>query len=61
MHALCDCMWLSTVRKVLGLQSVAGGARQLVTSFLLCFGGGVMIYVCMLHILPEISEQLEVC
>merc|ERR1712241_537543 len=47
------------LRKVLGLQSVAGGARQLVTSFLLYFGGGVMIYVCMLHILPEISEQLE--
>merc|ERR1712241_1292464 len=47
------------LRKVLGLQSVAGGARRLGTSFLLCFGGGVMIYVCMLHILPEISEQLE--
>ena len=49
----------TTNRKVLGLQVVAGGRRQLVTSFLLCFGGGVMLSVTMLHILPEIGEQLE--
>ena len=29
------------------------------SSFLLCFGGGVMLSVTMLHILPEIGEQLE--
>ena len=31
------------LRKVIGAGAGAGGLRQVVTSFLLCFGGGVML------------------
>ena len=35
------------------MQGIQAGPRQVVTSVLLCFGGGVMLAVTMLHILPE--------
>ena len=40
------------------MQGGQAGARQMVTSVLLCFGGGVMLAVTMLHILPETGETL---
>ena len=40
------------------MQGVQAGARQVLTSVLLCFGGGVMLAVTMLHILPETGETL---
>ena len=40
------------------MQGVQAGARQVATSVLLCFGGGVMLAVTMLHILPETGEAL---
>ena len=49
-----------TDRKVLGLQATEVGRNQrLITSVLLCFGAGVLLSTCMLHILPEIEHGLE--
>ena len=46
-------------KKILGIQSKNARRTQiLLTSFLLCFGGGVLLATAMLHILPESSEGL---
>jgi len=34
--------------------------HQIIISFLLCFGGGVLIGLSLLHMLPEVRESLEV-
>jgi len=47
------------LRKVLGLNGTeVGGTQRLITSILLCFGAGVLLSTCMLHILPEVQEGL---
>ena len=47
-------------KRVLGLQSNGLGRRHtLVTSFLLCFGGGVLLATTMIHLLPEINHSLS--
>ena len=47
------------VRKVLGLHATeVGKTQRLITSILLCFGAGVLLSTCMLHILPEVEEGL---
>ena len=35
------------------------GRHTFLTSFLLCFGGGVLLATTMIHLLPEISHNLE--
>jgi len=48
------------LRKILGLQNNEVGRRQkIITSVLLCFGGGVLFATCMLHIMPEVGHALE--
>ena len=48
-------------KKILGLQTKNAQRYQIVlTSVLLCFGGGVLLATAMLHILPESSEGLAV-
>ena len=49
---------LNICSKCLGLGNESGRTHRLVTSFLLCLGGGVLMATAMLHILPEISEEL---
>merc|ERR1711892_883236 len=52
---------LSTIqlRRVLGTHtSEVKRSQTLVTSFLLCFGAGVLLATSMLHILPEIREGM---
>jgi len=59
---ICFVIGIATIplRKYLGLQNGISGRRQmLVTSWLLCFGGGVLLATTMLHILPEVGEMLE--
>merc|ERR1712027_127804 len=34
--------------------------RSVITSMLLCFGGGVLLATSLVHLLPEIAESLEV-
>jgi len=47
------------LRKVLGLHATeVGKTQRLITSVLLCFGAGVLLSTCMLHILPEVEEGL---
>ena len=47
-------------RKSLGLHNNEVGRRQkIITSVLLCFGGGVLFSTCMLHIMPEVGHALE--
>jgi len=47
-------------KKVLSLSNgEARGRQKIITSFLLCFGGGVLLSTTMLHILPEVSEVLQ--
>jgi len=47
------------LRKVLGLHATeVGKTQRLITSILLCFGAGVLLSTCMLHILPEVEEGL---
>jgi len=49
-----------TLRKVLGLHKPQAKRWQsFITSILLCFGGGVLLATCMLHILPEAREGME--
>ena len=51
--------FIHIVRKVLGLHATKVGKTQsLITSTLLCFGAGVLLSTCMLHILPEVQEGL---
>jgi len=48
------------LRKILGLHKNEVGRRQkIITSVLLCFGGGVLFATCMLHIMPEVGHALE--
>ena len=44
-------------KRVLG--GNVGTRRTFLTSFLLCFGGGVLLATTMIHLLPEISHNLE--
>ena len=44
-------------KRVLG--GHAGTRHNFLTSFLLCFGGGVLLATTMIHLLPEISHNLE--
>ena len=37
----------------------AGTRHTFLTSFLLCFGGGVLLATSLIHLLPEISHNLE--
>ena len=37
----------------------AGSRHTFLTSFLLCFGGGVLLATSLIHLLPEISHNLE--
>ena len=40
------------------MNNKAGRLQTVVTSFLLCFGGGVLLSTAMLHILPETIKTL---
>ena len=45
-------------KKILGFQNNAGRRQKILTSFLLCFGSGVLLSTSMLHILPETIKTL---
>ena len=45
-------------KKILGFQNNVGRRQNILTSFLLCFGGGVLLSTSMLHILPETIKTL---
>ena len=45
-------------KRVLGGNAGAGTRHTFLTSFLLCFGGGVLLATTMIHLLPEISHDL---
>ncbi|KAM0737372.1 Zinc transporter ZIP2 [Formica fusca] len=40
-------------------QQTANGLQGLLTSLLLCFGGGVLLFTTFLHLAPEVRESVE--
>jgi len=46
-------------RKLLGSGTSKKKSKEVASSMLLCFGGGVLLSTALLHILPEVDEMLE--
>ena len=62
LRKLANKMFLLTSfsKRVLGVGGIAGPRHHnVLTSFLLCFGGGVLLATTLIHLLPEIRPNLE--